>query len=103
VGLNGILELKKIAGMVEAHYVQIAPWMYCGPVADAANIQLDVCSPNFLIQEGIETWGGFYADILHDPIRWERGYILPPTSPGLGVDLKEDVIAAHPYIDPSTL
>lgn len=100
IGLNGILESKKIAGMAEAHYAQIAPWMYCGPVAGAANIHLDVCSPNFLIQEGIGAWDGFHAEILEDPIRWERGYIIPPTEPGLGVELNEDVMTEHPYNPP---
>ena len=41
------LESKQIAGMAEAHYAMVAPHMYCGPVAAAAAIQLDVCSPNF--------------------------------------------------------
>ena len=54
---GGILEAKKIASMGEAHYAQIAPHLYGGPIGGAANIQLDVCSPNFLIQEGIHTWG----------------------------------------------
>ena len=30
--VGGILEAKKIAGMAEAHYAQIAPHLYCGPV-----------------------------------------------------------------------
>jgi len=95
--VGGILEAKKIAGMAEAHYAQIAPHLYCGPIEGAANIQLDACSPNFLIQEGIKTWSGFHADILKEPIRWEEGYILPPKTPGLGVELDEGVAAAYPY------
>jgi galactonate dehydratase len=95
--VGGILEAKKIAGMAEAHYAQIAPHLYCGPIEGAANIQIDTCSPNFLIQEGIETWGGFHAEILKEPIRWEEGYIIPPTGPGLGVELNEEVAAKHPY------
>jgi 2-dehydro-3-deoxyphosphogalactonate aldolase len=95
--VGGILEAKKIAGMAEAHYAQIAPHLYCGPIEGAANIQIDTCSPNFLIQEGIETWGGFHAEILKEPIRWEEGYIIPPTKPGLGVELNEEVAAKHPY------
>jgi 2-dehydro-3-deoxyphosphogalactonate aldolase len=94
---GGILEAKKIAGMAEAHYAQIAPHLYCGPIEGAANIQIGTCSPNFLIQEGIRTWGGFHAEILKTPIRWEAGYIIPPSAPGLGVELDEEVAAAHPY------
>jgi 2-dehydro-3-deoxyphosphogalactonate aldolase len=99
--VGGILEAKKIAGMAEAYYAEIAPHLYAGPIEGAANIQVATCSPNFLIQESIETWGGFHAEILKDPIRWEDGYIIPPTKPGLGVELDEEVAAEHPYIDVS--
>ena len=95
--VGGILEAKKIAGMAEAHYAQIAPHLYCGPIEQAANIQLDVCSPNFLIQESIGTLDGFHAEILKTPIQWQDGFIIPPTGPGLGVELNEDVARAHAY------
>ena len=95
--VGGILEAKKIAAMAEVHHVQIAPHLYCGPVVGAANIQLSTCSPNFLILEGIERWQGFHAQLLKKPIRWESGYVIPPTEPGLGVELDEEVIARHPY------
>lgn len=94
---GGILEAKKIAGMAEAHYAQIAPHLYCGPIVGAANIQISACSPNFLIQESIQIWGGFQAEILKEPIHWEEGYIIPPTKPGLGVELNEEIVAQHPY------
>jgi 2-dehydro-3-deoxyphosphogalactonate aldolase len=94
--VGGLLEAKKIAGMAEAHYAQIAPHLYCGPIEGAANIQIGACSPNFLIQESIQTWGGFHAQILKQPIRWEDGYIIPPSAPGLGVELDEEVAAQHP-------
>jgi len=94
---GGILEAKKIAGIAEAHYAQIAPHLYCGPIEAAANIQIDTCSPNFLIQESIETLCGFHAEILKKPIRWEEGYIIPPTEPGLGVELDEEVANRNPY------
>jgi galactonate dehydratase len=95
--VGGLLEAKKIAGMAETHYAQIAPHLYCGPVVGAANIQLATCSPNFLILEGIRRWDGFHAEILKRPIRWEDGYVLPPTGPGLGVELDEAVADLHPY------
>ena len=95
--VGGILEAKKIAGMAEAHYALIAPHLYCGPIEGAANIQIGTCSPNFLIQEGIQTWGGFQAEILKEPICWQEGYIIPSSKPGLGVELDEAVAAMHPY------
>lgn len=95
--VGGLLEAKKIAGMAETFYAQIAPHLYCGPVVGAANIQISACSPNFLILESIEQWTGFHAQILKKGIRWEDGYVIPPTEPGLGVELNEAVALAHPY------
>ena len=95
--VGGILEAKKIAGMAEAYYAQIAPHLYCGPVVGTANIQLATCSPNFLILESIERWDGFQAKLLKKPIVWENGFVIPPDGPGLGVELDEEVARAHPY------
>lgn len=98
VGRNGILEAKKIAGMAEAYNAQIAPWMFCGPVNAAANIQLDVTCPNFLAQEGIGTMEGFWAEIVEESIRVEEGYIIPSTKPGLGFGrVREELLGKYPY------
>ena len=92
---GGILESKKIAGMAEAHYATIAPHMYCGPVAAAAAVQLATCSPNFLIQEFNATT--LHTELLHEPLVFEEGHIVPPTTAGLGVELNEEAVAAHRY------
>ena len=94
---GGILEAKKIAGLAEAHYAQIAPHLYCGPIVGAANIQVATCSPNFLILEGIKDWKNFYSEILIEPIQWENGFVVPPTKPGLGVELNEKVAEKFTY------
>jgi galactonate dehydratase len=95
--VGGLLEAKKVAALAEVHYAQIAPHLYCGPVVGAANIQIATCSTNFLILESIQQWGGFHAEILKTPIRWEDGFVIPPTAPGLGVELNEAVALANPY------
>jgi galactonate dehydratase len=95
--VGGLLEAKKVAALAEVHYAQIAPHLYCGPVVGAANIQIATCSPNFLILESIQQWGGFHAQLLKTPIRWEEGYVIPPSAPGLGVELNEAVALANHY------
>ena len=97
--VGGLLEGKKIAGMAEAHYAQIAPHLYCGPVEGATNAQLAACTPNFLILESIQRWDGFHGEILKKPMVWEDGYVIPPEAPGLGIELDEEVAAANPYDD----
>ena len=90
---GGITEAKKIASIAEAHYAMIAPHMYCGPIAAASAIQIDTCSPNFLIQEANQ--GPLHKTIFKEPLVFENGYIIPPTGPGLGVEFDEDVLKAH--------
>lgn len=87
---GGILESKKIAGIAEAHYALIAPHMYVGPVAAAAAVQLDACSPNFMIQE--YNGGPLHEDLFVDPIRFSNGYIELPTKPGLGLEFDKQVL-----------
>src|SRR5271170_1163667 len=101
--VGGLLEAKKVAALAEVHYAQIAPHLYCGPVVGAANIQIAACSPNFLILESIQRWGGIHAQLLKTPIRWEQGYVIPPTAPGLGIELDEAVARAHAYVEDSPL
>jgi L-alanine-DL-glutamate epimerase-like enolase superfamily enzyme len=95
--VGGLLEAKKIAAMAETRSALIAPHLYNGPVVAAANIQIATCSPNFLILESIGRFDGPYGIFLKRGIAWQDGYIIPPTAPGLGVELDDDAIAANPY------
>ncbi len=96
---GGILEMKKIAAMAEAHHIQIAPHCYCGPIEAAANIQAALTMPNFLILEAIKTFDGFHAQLLEKKLSLENGRLIPSQEPGLGVTLNEIVAEAHPYTD----
>ncbi|MDP6272563.1 MAG: enolase C-terminal domain-like protein, partial [Dehalococcoidia bacterium] len=90
---GGITESKKIAAIAEAHYAMIAPHMYCGPIASSAAIQIDTCSPNFLIQEANQ--GPLHKTIFKEPLVLDNGLIIPPTGPGLGIEFDEAVLKAH--------
>ena len=95
--VGGLLEAKKIASLAETRSAQIAPHLYCGPVVAAANIQLATCTPNFLILESIGTFEGPYMSAVKGGITWEDGYVIPPTTPGLGLELDDAAIAHLPY------
>ncbi len=92
---GGVWETKKIAVMAELFNAQIAPHIYCGPIAHAAAAQVAFSCPNFLILETIQT--DFHDAILQRPLAWEEGYIPAPGEPGLGIVLNETVLESHPY------
>lgn len=96
---GGILECKKIAAMAETNYTSIAPHCPLGPVALAAGLQLDACIPNFLIQEHVSLGEGF----LKDPFEVVDGYIELSRKPGLGIELKEDLLEKHKLIKPASI
>jgi galactonate dehydratase len=92
---GGIWECRKIAAMAEAYDVAIAPHCPLGPIALAASLQLDFCTPNALIQEqslGIHYHSGSeLLDYLADPgaFGYADGFVARPTAPGLGIVLDE--------------
>jgi 2-dehydro-3-deoxyphosphogalactonate aldolase len=90
---GGILEAKKIAAIAEAHHALVAPHMYVGPIGAAAAIQLDVCSPTFMIQEF--NVGPLHHELFVEPVTVVDGWITPPTGPGLGLVLNDEVVQRH--------
>ena len=95
----GLLEGKKIAAMADAQYVTFAPHNVGGPLSTAACLHLAACTTNFRIQEHfndfVDSWvkeaasGPGYPEVVD-------GYFPLPGGPGLGVELNEDFIRAHP-------
>jgi galactonate dehydratase len=98
---GGISEVKKIAAMAEAYDTALAPHCPLGPIALAACIQIDACSPNAFIQEqslGIHyNKGTDLLDYLEEKsvFDFSDGYINIPKGAGLGVKInKEKVVEA---------
>lgn len=86
---GGITAAKQIAALAEAHYVLMAPHVWGGPVITAAAMQLDAAVPNFLIQESIYKSGGFFDEIVKEPLKWDAGDLILDDRPGIGVELDE--------------
>ncbi|GAA0754600.1 galactonate dehydratase [Clostridium sartagoforme] len=95
---GGILETRKIAAMAEAFDIAVAPHAPYGPIALAATLQLDVCTPNVFIQEqslGIHYNKGF--DLLDfvknkEIFQYKDGFLDIPTKPGLGIEIDEELV-----------
>ena len=98
---GGIWEMKKIAGLAELYNAQLAPHIYCGPVAHAAAAHVACTSPNFSVLETIRT--PFHDAIVRSPLDWDRGALAVPRRPGLGVELDPAVVAAHRADDEGSL
>ena len=47
--------------------------------------------------ETIET--PFHHGLIRGAIRVEEGFVAAPQAPGLGIEIDEDLVRAHPYTD----
>jgi len=92
---GGITETRKIAAMAEAFDVALALHCPLGPIALAANLQLDAVCYNAFIQE--QSLGIHYnadndlLDYLADrsPLAYHDGVVEIPTGPGLGIEINQ--------------
>ncbi len=95
---GGILECRKISAMAEAYDMAVAPHCPLGPIALAACLQMDACTPNAIIQEqslGIHyNQGSDLLDYLVDPAVFDygNGVVKIPNKPGLGIEINEEFV-----------
>jgi galactonate dehydratase len=94
---GGLLEMRKIAVIAEAHYVTIAPHNPMGPVATAVNVHFAAATHNFKVLEYINPKGSEQERWVDDPYLPKDGYLDLRDRPGLGIDVNEDVIRDNRY------
>ena len=90
---GGISEAKKIATMVEAHQLPVAPRDCTGPVVLTASSHLSLNAPNALLQETVRAfYTGWYKEIVTALPIIEEGYLRLEPNPGLGLELLPDFL-----------
>jgi galactonate dehydratase len=116
--VGGLLEMRKIAALAEAHYVTVAPHNPMGPLATAVNVHFAAAQPNFRILEYRLPHGANYtfeggdgagktarqdtsagAHYVKDPYLPRDGHLdLRPDRPGWGVEMDLDILARDDYV-----
>jgi galactonate dehydratase len=95
---GGLLEMKKIAAIAEAHSVDVAPHNPMGPVATAVNLHFAASTHNLLILEYIDPRSCEWKDWVDDPYLPKDGYLELRDRPGLGIEVNEEVVAREEYV-----
>jgi galactonate dehydratase len=92
--VGGILELKEIAAMAEPFLVAVSPHNYNSTVvALAATVHASATMPNFIITEYFLPLAAFGEKVSPNALKPRNGYLDLPDAPGLGVDIRESVLA----------
>ncbi|MSR84772.1 MAG: mandelate racemase/muconate lactonizing enzyme family protein [Candidatus Latescibacteria bacterium] len=95
---GGLLEMRKIAAIAEAHYVDVAPHNPMSPLATAVNVQFAAATPNFLVLEYILPGNLEWKGWVDEPYLPKNGYLELRNRPGLGVEINEKAITGNEYI-----
>jgi len=99
--IGGLTPARKLAVLCESFGVRTA-WHGPGdvsPVGHAANLHLDLASPNFGIQEYIY-WSEAIYEVFPGSPELHNGFLWANDRPGFGVDLDEAKAANYPISTP---
>jgi galactonate dehydratase len=94
---GGLAEVKRIAHMAHAHGIPVAPHNPVGPVMNAMTLHTSVAIPNFTIFETVSIDVPWRKELVKETLVFDKGDLMAPTAPGLGVELNEEACARYPY------
>jgi galactonate dehydratase len=99
--VGGLTESMKVAGLAEAHYIDLMPHNPLGPICTAATVQLGAAVPNFSWLELRVTpgeAGNRYDDaIFPNQLKLQGTGIAVPDVPGIGVEVDEEYIKQQSF------
>jgi L-alanine-DL-glutamate epimerase-like enolase superfamily enzyme len=95
--VGGLTEALKVTHWCETHYIDIVPHNPLGPVSTAICNHLCLASTNVGVQEMTAAPGTHLPDVFPVQMPFERGYMLPPEAPGLGIEFDEDAAMKYSF------
>ena len=96
--VGGLTEAKRVAVLAHAHHRLCIPHVWHSGLIVAASLQLAAASPNCPIFEVPMSRNALIWKLTTPEIRVERGEVVVPDGPGLGVELVPDAERLFPYI-----
>jgi D-galactarolactone cycloisomerase len=92
----GVTAVRRISGLAHALHVPVGLHVgVCTGIGMAATWQVAASLPNFLVQEHQDDLFKTANRFLETPLTIERGQLVVPTAPGLGVRVQEDEVLRH--------
>ena len=91
---GGFTQCKKIAGYAEASFRKVFPHLMGSQVNLAAFVQFAAATPNFAL---MESGSNALDEIVDVPLTIEEGYVTVTDRPGIGIELRDEVLAKYPY------
>ncbi len=94
---GALIETKKIADYADSFGIPTAVHCACSPVGEMANVHMIATIRNFLAMEchalDMPWWQDLVTGVPKPIIN--KGYITVPDTPGIGLELNDDVVKKH--------
>jgi galactonate dehydratase len=96
---GGFTEARRVAALVEAHRLALAPHNPQGPVSTAASLEFGFAQPSYVICETVHADVPWRQDVVREGFTVEpRGRLVRPNArPGLGIEIDEAEVRKHPF------
>ena len=98
---GGFTGLRKIAGLCEAHHVDLVPHNPLSPVTTAASLQLAAAIPNLAVLEfpyRPDRGEAPGEHLVRESFEAADGFLPVPDRPGIGVTLDHDALDDEGYV-----
>ena len=92
---GGITECRRVGALAEKSGLRVAPHTWSDAVAMVGNMHVVASLSNSITVEMDQTGNPFIDDLLAAKLHVEEGEIAMPQSPGLGIELNDDVVERH--------
>ncbi len=95
---GGITEAVRIGALAAAHNLLLAPHLWAGAPAFAAGLQICAAQTASAIVEFSLGANPMIHDLIEERFTVADGMLAIPDRPGLGITIREDVLAAHTLV-----
>ena len=89
---GGITEIRKITALAERRKVPVSFHTWGDGVALAASVHLSAALKDCIVMELDYTYNPLREELLREPFKVENGYLFPPETPGLGIELNQEAL-----------
>jgi galactonate dehydratase len=98
---GGLTEARRVAALVDAYRLALAPHNPQGPVSTAASLEFGFSQPSYIICESVQNDVPWRQDVVAEgftvSVEPEGKIVRPNTRPGLGITINEAEVRKHPF------
>jgi len=89
---GGITEMKKIYDLAQLHGVQLVPHGFSTGILLATSVHFLAATEHGTLMEYSQSASPLFTDLVSNRLPFSDGFVVVPDSPGLGIELSNDVI-----------